>query len=568
MSSRVFAFLLEDKPLRPGAPGAPSSEPPLRRSLAEPAAAAAAPWPHALDRASGADAACAEPRAPARARAAVPLRVSDGDTTDDADAAEGSDEILNAYGFANVRARKRAEPGTEPYVAGGPPPSSPRPLTREELERPLPDSDDEDERRFAEAGEYQMLQDDAANERERIGYPALGYRSTPVAPLEELVLLPDDTAPPDAPAQPTHTARSTAGESTRPSAEVSGADPPGRLIGLGERRGGAGDDGARAKVGTVPAHINQYLREYQKEGVRFLWRAYAHGRGAILADEMGLGKTVQTLCFLIALFEKRATADERFAELGTDGGKRARRAGARARGAERDDADEHARAGGAADGSRADGDAAAVDAAAARPLLAAIVCPASVLHQWRRELQTWCHFRVRVAHGQGKVEALEAAKARTCEVLICSYDLLKSDAEPLRAVAPTVVVLDEAHCLKNPKSKAAIGARRLPTPVRIALTGTPMSNEMSELWALLDLVSSGCVGDRRIFTNVYIDAITHGMKLGATDAELARREVARKGLSRLTRMCGAALAASRARARSVRTGARAHRPRRARAAGC
>lgn len=452
--SKVLAFLFENKPLRLAEePGGPAPE-----------SVAPQPFvPHTLEGEAAAHAA-APSAAPAAAPPVAPPALEgagDDDDTLDAAALEDSDAEYDLY------APKRAR--LEPACSERPPPP---PLTREDLERPLSESDEDD---FEEAAEEENQEDEAADERARIGYPVLGLRATPVAPLEDLVL----------------------------QAEAAGG-----------------------KAGRVPAHINQYLREYQKEGVRFLWRAYTGKRGGVLADEMGLGKTVQAIAFLMALFEKEATAAEAHASEPT---LHAAMAAATARMAV------VAGSGGSGGAGVPATEAGAAGAAAAGspPKLALVVCPASVLDNWQRELRTWCPFRVRIAHAAGKADALEAARGRRCEVLIVSYHLLHSEIATLLAIDPTVAIFDEAHCLKNEKSNAAKAARQLRTRTRLALTGTPMANDMSELWSLLDLVSCGRVGAKAHFASAFCEPIKHGMKVHAKDREIAAREVAREGLKKV-----------------------------------
>mmetsp|Transcript_31258 Transcript_31258/g.71824 ORF Transcript_31258/g.71824 Transcript_31258/m.71824 type:complete len:690 (+) Transcript_31258:208-2277(+) len=299
--------------------------------------------------------------------------------------------------------------------------------------QPEPDGEEDDDLDWLDNGTtYDDEETRAADERAELGYPALDISTKPVAPNEELRLEP-----------------------------------------------AAGN----GQVGVLPGHINQYLRDYQKEGVKFLWRAYAGDQGALLADEMGLGKTVQAVCFLIAMFGKTATpADQRpppppqqQIPVGVP------------------------------------------------PKLAIVVCPTSVMAQWQRELKTWSFFKVAIAHGPNREKALADAKERRVEVLVCSYCLLTSEAATLRELKPTVVIFDEAHTLKNQRAQVTLAARSLGARVKIAMTGTPMSNDIKELWTLLDLVSNEQVGEKKHFNETYGEPIKQGLKQSARKWEIAKR---------------------------------------------
>jgi SNF2 family DNA or RNA helicase len=154
------------------------------------------------------------------------------------------------------------------------------------------------------------------------------------------------------------------------------------------------------------------------------------GLGAVLADDMGLGKTLQT----IALLASRA------------------------------------------------GD-----------LPHLVVCPTSVVGNWERELARFApHLTVVRHHGGDRADA--AAQIPAGAVVVTSYGLVRRDIDLLAAMAWDVVVLDEAQQVKNPAAKAARAVRRLPARQRVALTGTPVENRLSELWAIMDFCNPGLLG--------------------------------------------------------------------------
>jgi len=249
----------------------------------------------------------------------------------------------------------------------------------------------------------------------------------------------------------------------------------------------AAPDGNAGAVGVVPGHVRQYLRKYQVEGLEFLWAAYTADQGAVLADDMGLGKTVQAIALLIAAFGDPAVA----------GGARA------------DAPAPKAGPGGA-------------DLEPAR--LALIFAPKTVLHNWRREVETWCGLRVAVAHGTHKPQAVADAADGRVDVLLCSIDQLRKaqDLEPLtRANKVSMVFFDEAHKLKTRTAGRTLGAHEACTNVRrrFLLTGTPMSNDAGELWSMLDLASRSQVGGKEDFKQYYSKPISDARLKDATRAK-------------------------------------------------
>ncbi|MGW5360561.1 DEAD/DEAH box helicase [Actinopolymorpha pittospori] len=196
-----------------------------------------------------------------------------------------------------------------------------------------------------------------------------------------------------------------------------------------------------ADVGREPelAGVAATLRDYQRRGVAWLQAMCSLGFGALLADDMGLGKTLQTIGLL--------------AHRGAD-----------------------------------------------RPHL--VVCPTSVVGNWGRELAKFAPDLPMIRH-HGGLRASEAEEFKAGAVVVTSYGLLRRDFELLRAVDWDVVVLDEAQQIKNPAAKAAKAARALPARARVALTGTPVENRLSELWSIMEFANPGMLGPFTRFIDDY-----------------------------------------------------------------
>ena len=198
-----------------------------------------------------------------------------------------------------------------------------------------------------------------------------------------------------------------------------------------------------------PEALTATLREYQVEGLRWLHRMTSLGLGGCLADEMGLGKTVM----LIALHLHRRLNPQ-----------------------------------------------------TAGPTL--VVCPASLLGNWEREIQRFAPTEnVLRYHGTGR--DLEGV---TDGFVLTTYGTMRLDADYFGDVAWGLLVADEAQHVKNPGSAAAKALRTIPARSRVALTGTPVENNLSELWAILDWTTPGLLGTHGSFRKKWGDPIEIEMK--------------------------------------------------------
>ncbi|KAK4241412.1 P-loop containing nucleoside triphosphate hydrolase protein [Achaetomium macrosporum] len=232
-------------------------------------------------------------------------------------------------------------------------------------------------------------------------------------------------------------------------------------------------------AGIIPAPIAQYLRDYQIAGVKFLHQRFVYQKGCILGDDMGLGKTVQVIAFLTAAFGK--TADERDAKRM----RKMRRAG---------------------------------DHWYPRIL---IVCPGSLLQNWRNELNRWGWWHVDTYHGAGKEDVLQAAKAGRLEIMITTYGTYKRMREAVNEVEWDCVVADECHVLKDRKSETTQAMDEVNALCRIGLTGTAIQNKYEELWTLLNWTNPGRFGTLAEWTQTITKPLTVGQSHDATLKQLS-----------------------------------------------
>jgi superfamily II DNA or RNA helicase len=210
-----------------------------------------------------------------------------------------------------------------------------------------------------------------------------------------------------------------------------------------------------------PRNLKASLRPYQEQGFQWLWFLHEIGSGGVLADDMGLGKTVQTIALLLAV----RTDDTK------SGGK---------------------------------------------AFKALIVAPTSVVTNWTRELDKFApSIKYALWHGidrQDRKDEIEDA-----DVVITSYALLRRDEEFLAKLPLRYAILDEAQNIKNPLSATARAAKRLKADRRLALSGTPIENRLSEIWSIFDFVSPGLLGPLEKFEERY------GRPIDAGDAKAAQR---------------------------------------------
>ena len=187
----------------------------------------------------------------------------------------------------------------------------------------------------------------------------------------------------------------------------------------------------------VPESLKDVLRSYQKSGFLWLKTLRENGFGGILADDMGLGKTLQVISLLLS-----EQQDYRLKEK--------------------------------------------------EPRCSLIVCPASLVYNWQKEIKRFAPELVTVVvAGLAEERARIIEKSREGEILITSYDLLRRDADLYRGTVFAIQVIDEAQYIKNPGTQAAKAAKKITAAFKLALTGTPIENRLSELWSIFDYLMPG-----------------------------------------------------------------------------
>lgn len=209
------------------------------------------------------------------------------------------------------------------------------------------------------------------------------------------------------------------------------------------------------------AGLNGTLYPYQVAGAAFLGMVAQQGVGCLLADEMGLGKTLQ----VIALLQS-----------------------------------EHRVGRG--------------------PSL--VVAPATLLENWRRELQRFAPKLQVLVHAGGERAGIPAI-LRAFDVVVTSYDIVVRDEPLLAQVAWNVLTLDEAQSIRNPDARRTIAAKALPRRVSVAVTGTPVENKLEDLWSLSDFCLPGLLGDLPAFRGRFENNLSDAQHLGRVVAPVILR---------------------------------------------
>ncbi|CCU79633.1 DNA repair protein Rhp26/Rad26/DNA repair and recombination protein RAD26 [Blumeria hordei DH14] len=240
---------------------------------------------------------------------------------------------------------------------------------------------------------------------------------------------------------------------------------------------------------SLPGDIHPALFEYQKTGVQWLGELYNQQVGGIIGDEMGLGKTIQTISFLAGLHYSKKLS---------------------------------------------------------KPII--VVAPATVLRQWVNEFHKWWPpMRVSILHSSGsgmvnvrnenisdyeedfnrarkkspkKVQKIVHRVIQHGHVLVTTYAGLQTYADVLIPVNWGYAVLDEGHKIRNPNTAITIYCKELKTPHRIILSGTPMQNNLIELWSLFDFVFPMRLGTLIDFRQTFETPIKQGGYANSTNLQV------------------------------------------------
>jgi len=196
----------------------------------------------------------------------------------------------------------------------------------------------------------------------------------------------------------------------------------------------------------IPVSINAQLRDYQKAGFEWMCLLHEMQWGGCLADDMGLGKTLQTITFLQYITEKNKKATH------------------------------------------------------------LVVCPTSLLYNWESELKKFApNLSYHIHHGQQRTVDVKEWKKKN--IIITSYGSVRSGVEALQQIKFGYIVCDESHVIKNPASQTAKAILQLQSENRLILSGTPIQNNTVDLYAQMQFINPGLLGNKEFFKTEFATPI-------------------------------------------------------------
>lgn len=240
---------------------------------------------------------------------------------------------------------------------------------------------------------------------------------------------------------------------------------------------------------VLDPRLSKLLRPHQREGVKFLYECVMglrdyDGQGCILADDMGLGKTLQTICLLWTLLKQNPVYKS-------------------------------------------------------DPVIkkALIVCPVTLIDNWRKEFRKWLgNDRIGVFVVDGpKTRLSDFTHGKIYNVMIIGYERLKSVAEDLtKGAGVDIVIADEGHRLKTVQNKSAKAIQSLNATKRVILSGTPIQNDLSEFFSMINFVNDGCLGTYKSFTKNFETPIVKSRQPSALEKDVELGEARSEELAQLT----------------------------------
>ncbi len=190
---------------------------------------------------------------------------------------------------------------------------------------------------------------------------------------------------------------------------------------------------------SQPENLHGDLRPYQMTGLKWLWTNVSKGFGCCMADDMGLGKTIQVISLILKLKEENKLKN---------------------------------------------------------PVL--VICPTTLMGNWMKELQMFApSLKTTTYHGLDRKLDLKS------DVILTTYAILRIDVEEMKKNTWGMIVVDEAQNIKNPDTAQTLAIKSLKSDIKIAMTGTPVENRLTELWSIFDFINKGYLGSLKEFQKSY-----------------------------------------------------------------
>lgn len=236
----------------------------------------------------------------------------------------------------------------------------------------------------------------------------------------------------------------------------------------------------------MPLGLKAELRPYQKTGYQWLKYMFENGFGACLADDMGLGKTLQILAFLQYRAEQKTT--EKVDPLLIE--------------------DE-------------ENDTVQLDLfgnvlqktvpksniiISPEKVCSLVIVPTSLIYNWQSEVKKFTDLSIYIHSGFNRSKSISDIIGKH-DIIISSYGTVRNDIEMFSAIRFDTIILDESQAIKNPSSQTAISVNQLRAVHKIAMTGTPVENSITDLWSQINFLNPGILGNYHFFTRKYVAAI-------------------------------------------------------------
>ena len=190
---------------------------------------------------------------------------------------------------------------------------------------------------------------------------------------------------------------------------------------------------------TSPKELTGELRPYQKTGLKWLWTNTTKGFGCCMADDMGLGKTIQVISLILKLKEEGKLT---------------------------------------------------------KPVL--VVCPTTLMGNWKKELQMFAP-----SLSSMQYHGLDRKLNTEVDIILTTYAIMRIDIEEMQKHTWGMIVVDEAQNMKNPDTAQTMAIKMLKSDIKIAMTGTPVENRLTELWSIFDFINKGYLGTLKDFQKSY-----------------------------------------------------------------
>ncbi|MFA7658521.1 MAG: DEAD/DEAH box helicase [Candidatus Gastranaerophilaceae bacterium] len=189
----------------------------------------------------------------------------------------------------------------------------------------------------------------------------------------------------------------------------------------------------------TPKNLKGTLRPYQQTGLKWLWTNTSKGFGCCMADDMGLGKTIQVISLILKMKEENKLK---------------------------------------------------------KPVL--VVCPTTLMGNWMKELEMFApDLKAAIYHGSERQLNLKN------DIVLTTYAIMRIDVEELKKQAWSMIIVDEAQNIKNPDTAQTLAVKSIKSEIKIAMTGTPVENRLTELWSIFDFINHGYLGVLKEFQKSY-----------------------------------------------------------------